>query len=161
MPHQSHKMLEGGARAPEFELKSTAGEVVRSGDLLQKGPALVFFFKVSCPVCQFTAPFIERLAAGNKVQVIGISQDDASSTNAFNKRFGVSFPVLLDETRAHYPASNGFGISSVPSLFLVEADGTVASAFSGFSKSDLETLALRMEQTVFQPGEKVPAFRSG
>ena len=161
MSHQSHKMLEGGAPAPDFELKSTAGQVLRSGDLLQKGPALIFFFKVSCPVCQFTAPFIERLAASNKAQVIGISQDEASSTSAFNKRFGVTFPVLLDESRAHYPASNGFGISTVPSMFLVEANGTIASAFSGFSKNDLETLAQRMEQTLFQPGEKVPAFRSG
>ena len=62
---------------------------------------------------------------------------------AFNQRFGVTFPTLLDQSKEGYPASNAFGISSVPSLFLVEQDGTIAKAFSGFSKRDLEGLGER------------------
>ena len=32
----------------------------------------------------------------NAIQVIGISQDDASATRGFMQRFGVTFPTLLD-----------------------------------------------------------------
>ncbi len=38
-------------------------------DILGKGPALLAFYKISCPVCQLTAPYLERLAAGSALQV--------------------------------------------------------------------------------------------
>jgi peroxiredoxin len=93
--------------------------------------------------------------------VVGISQDDAPATQGFIQRFGVTFPVLLDEARAGYTASNSFGIHSVPSLFLVEPDGIISTAFSGFSKSDLEALGNRTGAPPFRAGENVPAFRAG
>ena len=83
-------------------------------------------YKISCPVCQLTAPYLQRLAASNAIQVIGISQDDADATRGFMQRFGVTFPTLLDLSSEDYPASNAYGITSVPSLFLLERDGTIA-----------------------------------
>jgi len=59
------------------------------------------FFKVSCPVCQFTFPFLERLHkryGGDGVTFLGISQDDARATQNFAKEYGVTFPLLLDES---------------------------------------------------------------
>ena len=79
-------MLEAGMRAPSFELKSLDGEKRSLEDILGKGPALLAFYKISCPVCQLTFPFLERLAKNDAVRVIGISQDDAKSTQAFNDR---------------------------------------------------------------------------
>ena len=158
---KSKTMLAAGAQAPSFELKDLEGNQRSLADLLAKGPVLLAFFKISCPVCQMTAPFLSRLAHSSGIQVFGVSQDDASSTKGFNQRFGVTFPVLLDESRAGYPASNGFGIASVPSLFLVEPDGVISTAFAGFSKADLEALGNRMGAPPFQAGENVPAFRAG
>lgn len=157
----SPDMLQAGASAPAFELKDVASAVVSSQTLLERGPALLFFFKISCPVCQFAARFIERLAATTNYQVIGISQDDAASTREFNRLKGVSFPVLLDESRQRFPVSNAFGIYSVPSLFLIEPDGAITTAFTGFSKQDFEKLGARAGVAPFQPDEKVPAFRAG
>ena len=129
-------MLEAGGRAPSFELKSLAGEKRSLEDILGKGPALLAFYKVSCPVCQLTAPYLERLAAGSGVQIVGISQDDDNATQGFNQRFGVTFPTLLDQSKENYPASNAYGISSVPSLFLVnKGHGGIARAFSGFLRN--------------------------
>ncbi len=154
-------MLQAGVPAPAFELKDLSAHAVSSAQVLERGPALLFFFKISCPVCQFAAPFIQRLAASANIQVIGISQDDARSTVEFNRHTGVSFPILLDESRQRYPASNAFGIYSVPSLFLVEPDGTISKAFNGFSKQDFEALGERAGVAPFRPGEKVPVFRAG
>jgi peroxiredoxin len=154
-------MISAGAQAPAFELKQLDGEKKSLGQILSKGPAVLVFFKISCPVCQLAAPYLQRLAASPTLQVIGISQDDDASTRDFNRRFGLTFATLLDQSKEDYPASNAYGISSVPSLFLVEPDGQLAQAFSGFSKRDLEALAQRAGALLFRPEENVPEWKAG
>jgi peroxiredoxin len=154
-------VLEAGARAPSFRLKDLRGATVSLEELLSKGPVLLAFYKVSCPVCQLTFPFLERLAASSSIQITGISQDDLSATEGFNQRFGVTLPTLLDQAKENYPASNAFGITNVPTLFLVEPDGHIASAFSGFSKRDLEALGARAGVMPFRAGESVPEWKAG
>ena len=73
----------------------------------------------------------------------------------------MTFPALLDEAAAGYPASNAFGLYSVPTLFLIEQDGTVSMSAAGFSKSDLETLGHRLGVAPFRQGERVPELRPG
>lgn len=155
------EMLNAGTQTPAFELADLAGGTASVGSILQKGPALLAFFKSSCPVCQLTFPYLERLAAGAQLQVIGISQDDAKTTQAFNQRFGVTFRTLLDESKAGYPVSNDFGIATVPSIFLIEQDGTISRSFSGFSKRDLQSIGDLAGVQPFLPGEKVPESRPG
>ena len=118
-------LVEAGVRAPAFRLIGLDGSTRTLEDILAAGPALLAFFKISCPVCQLTAPYLERLAANNAIQVIGISQDDAGATRGFMQRYGATFPALLDLSSENYPASNAYGITSVPSLFLLERDGTI------------------------------------
>jgi peroxiredoxin len=154
-------MVAAGEKAPEFQLKTLGGADESLSKILRKGPALVVFFKISCPVCQLTMPYLERLAKSRSIQVIGISQDDGGSTQGFNQRFGVTFPTLLDESGAGYPASNEYGISSVPSLFLVEPDGSISKSFSGFSKLDLEQVGERAGVAPFAPEDRVPGFKAG
>jgi peroxiredoxin len=154
-------MLEAGVRAPSFELKSLTGEKRSLEDILSKGPALLAFYKISCPVCQFTFPYLERLAAGSALQIVGISQDDDNATKGFNQRLGVTFPTLLDQSKEHYPASNAYGITSVPSLFLVEKDGGIARVFSGFSKRDFEAVGERAGVKPFRPEDSVPEWKAG
>jgi hypothetical protein len=57
-------------------------------DLISNGPALLAFFKVSCPVCQMTLPFLDRIEA------------------------------LLDSEEAGFVVSNAFGISRVPTFLV-------------------------------------------
>src|ERR1700733_734459 len=95
-----------------FPIASLDAEARSLEDILAQGPALLAFYKISCPVCQLTAPYLQRLAANNAIQVIGISQDDANNTRGFMERFGVTFPTLLDLASEGYPASNAYGIAS-------------------------------------------------
>src|SRR5665213_159350 len=111
-------LVEAGAQAPPFRLTDLDESARSLDDILAGGPALLAFYKISCPVCQLTAPYLQRLAASKVIQVIGISQDDAGATRGFMQRFGVTFPMLLDLSSEDYPASNAYGITSVPSLFL-------------------------------------------
>ena len=154
-------MREAGDRAPDFTLADAArGASVSLADILKNGPALLAFFKISCPVCQLTLPYLQRISGGG-LQVIGISQDEARDTAAFNSKYGVSFRTLLDQRSAGYPASNAYGITSVPSLFLVEPDGQISTAVSGFSKRDLEALGTRAGMPPFTAADRVPEFKPG
>ncbi|HEY1205625.1 MAG: TlpA disulfide reductase family protein [Bryobacteraceae bacterium] len=157
------RMLRVGARAPEFQLPDLGGTKRTLGEILAQGPALVAFFKVSCPVCQYTFPFLERLHRGatpGAVRIVGISQDKAGATEEFCHEYGVTFTTLLDDPKS-YPVSNAFAIANVPSLFLIEADGTVAMSETGFSKRGLEAVGQRAGVVPFRQGESVPENRPG
>lgn len=152
-------MLMAGTPAPAFELPLLGGAVQTLETLTTSGPVVLAFFKVSCPVCQLTFPFLDRLARAGSLPVVGVSQDNARNTEGFNRAFGVTFPVLLDA--AGYPASNAFGITHVPSMFVVEPGAAISWASSGFDKKALEELAARAGVALFQPHEAVPLLRPG
>src|SRR5271157_3819345 len=112
--------LTAGTRAPDFSLPALDGGKFSLQEALQRGPVLAAFFKVSCPTCQYTFPYLERLhkAHGDKVTIVGISQNNQADTAAFLKEYGVSFPTLLDDPNG-YVVSNAYGLTNVPSLFLI------------------------------------------
>jgi peroxiredoxin len=93
--------------------------------------------------------------------VIGISQDDAGATSGFANRFGLTFATLIDSSAGDYAASNAYGISSVPTLFVVEPDGIVSRSFAGFSKRDFEELGTRAGVVAFGPDDHVPEWKAG
>ncbi|HLX44989.1 MAG TPA: redoxin domain-containing protein [Bryobacteraceae bacterium] len=153
-------MLKAGAKAPAFTLDDLTGGKQTLSGVLSRGPALLALYKISCPVCQMTLPFLDRIAKG-ALQVIAISQDEDSGTTRFQKTYGVSVPTLLDREREGYPVSNAFGISHVPSLFLIEPDGTISLSSEGFIKRDIEAIAQRSGVAPFRPEEKIPEWKAG
>jgi peroxiredoxin len=158
------EMLRSGQRAPEFKLPDTHGRSWTLSEITSRAPALLGFFKISCPVCQFAYPYIERIfrAVGqDRLQIFGISQDDAAATSKFIRQFHLSFPVLLDSSAAGYAASNAFGISSVPSLFVIERDGFISLASQGWVKRDIEEIGRKVAVGVFKQDEVVPEWKAG
>ena len=155
------KLLDPGSPAPDFRLPQLDGGTVALQEILAKGPALIAFFKTTCPVCQLTFPFLERIHKGGTLPVYAVSQDDAEDTREFNREFGLTLPTLLDTGRSGYPASEAFGISSVPSAFLIERDGGIARVIVGWSKRDMESLGGLAGAQVFRQGENVPEWKAG
>jgi len=134
---------------------------------LADGPVLLVFYKVTCPTCQLTFPFLQRLQLGKTSgapRIVAISQDDASATSDFNRRFGITFLTLLDpplDRDSRYPASNAYGIQYVPALFLVEQDGRIAQSIPAFDKVAIARLAVRFGVEIFKPSDRVPVLRPG
>jgi peroxiredoxin len=161
--------IKAGNAAPAFSLKGLDGKEYSLSALTPKGPVVAAFFKISCPVCQFTFPFLERLSkryAGDGVTFLGISQDDAKATKSFASEYGVTFPMALDGKG--YPASNAYGLTTVPTVFLIDANGKVTIACMGFEKQGLEDIAAVLAERrrlppapLFLSSESVPAFKPG
>jgi peroxiredoxin len=162
--------LATGAKAPEFELKTFDGKKFSLRNELAQGPVVLAFFKVSCPTCQYAFPFLQRLhkAYHDKgVKLVGISQNDATETAAFAKEFGLTFPLLLDDTKT-YPASNAYGLTNVPTIFWIAQDGDIEVSSVGWLKADFEQINRKMAEVskvapsaMFKSGEDVRDFRAG
>jgi peroxiredoxin len=130
-------------------------------EVLSGGPVLLAFFKISCPVCQLTFPFLERIHSSGAVRIFGVSQNDAADTREFNQEFGVTFPTLLDGEESGFPASNDYGISSVPTMFLIEPGGKIVNVIEGWQKKEIEGLAVPALAGLFRPGDYVPEWKAG
>ena len=159
-----------GAKAPDFTLKTLDGKLFSLGEELGRGPVVLVFFKVSCPTCQYALPFYERLHKAYRIKgisLVGVSQNDAKDTAAFMKEFGITFPVLLDDTHS-YPVSNAYGLTNVPTVFWIAQDEEIEVSSVGWVKADFEEINRRMAEAgksapavVFKPGEDVRDFRAG
>lgn len=152
--------IKAGDRAPWFRLERLHGDTTSFDEITAQGPALIAFFKISCPVCQLMFPHLERIHAAGTLPIFGISQNDADSTEEFNRRFGITLPVLLDPER-RFPVSNAYGITHVPTLFLIERDGTVAQVIYGWNRGEVRSLGERAGVDPFLPGRQVPEFQAG
>jgi peroxiredoxin len=156
-----------GTEAPPLSLKTADGQPFSVMTALKsQAPVVLAFFKTSCPVCQTTFPFLERLHQRfPDTPIWGISQDDAAETAEFATIYGITFPLLLDETLEW---TVNYGLVSVPSLFTINKDGTIAQATFGFAKADLEELngilaqqARISPEPLFTDADDVPTMKPG
>jgi peroxiredoxin len=162
-------VIKAGKAAPHFELTATDGKSYSLQEGLKRGPVLAAFFKVACPVCQYTFPFLERLyqqLRSGGVQIWGISQDDVKDSKRFSRDYSVTFPILIDDYP--YRISQEYRLEEVPSIFLIAPDGSIAIESEGFVKRDLLEIQKSLAQTLsvsvdalFSPKENVPEHKPG
>jgi len=162
-------VLSAGNAAPPFQLAGVNGGKYSLKENLGRGPVLIAFFKVSCPTCQYTFPFLERIyqqLRSQEAQVWGVVQDEARDARQFAKQFGVTFPILVDNYP--YKLSREYGLKYVPTIFLIEPDGNIAISSEGFSKADLLELHKSLARSssaspepLFKPAEKIPEYKPG
>ncbi len=158
-----------GQKAPSFSLKAPDGKQYALSKLLERGPVVAAFYKVSCPVCQFTFPYLQRVYeryGRGDVTFLGICQDSPAEAHKFAKEYGVTFPMVTDEKG--YPASNAYGLTNVPTIFFIDTDGTVKISSMGFSRPDLEQIARELAERqkisltpLFAKNENIPEFKPG
>jgi peroxiredoxin len=162
--------LTAGTSAPDFKLQTMEGKQFSLRDALTRGPVVAAFFKISCPVCQYTFPFLERIYqahGGKNVTIVGVSQNEKKDTTAFMKEYGVTFPVLLDDTNT-YPVSNAYGLTNVPTIFWIAPDGEIEISSVGWERKDIEEINRKAAKingdglkALFLSNEQVPDTRPG
>lgn len=162
--------LSVGKTAPDFRMPAMDGQEFSLSATLARGPVVLAFFKISCPVCQYAFPFLERIYkahGGKNVTIVGVSQNVKKDTALFLKEYGVTFSVLLEDTES-FPVSNAYGLTNVPTVFWIGQGGKIEISSVGWSREDVEEISrMAAESTgnlagpVFEPGEPVADFRAG
>ncbi len=151
-------MIEPGAGAPSIDLPDAAnGESV--ADPWQAGPVVLAFFKTTCPVCQMAAPKVQALADAG-VRVVAVAEDPPAEIQAYADRYGQKVTTVSEP--APYPASDAYGIDTVPTLFLVDEDGTVRDAVVSWDRAGWNRLAAAAgAPPVSDENDGLPPFRPG
>lgn len=161
--------LSPGTAAPDFKLAKVGGGEMSLHEVIGKGPVLAVFFKVSCPVCQFALPYVQRLheaLEGKTGTILAVSQNDENLTKVFMHEHGLSLPVLLDATDS-YAVSNAYGLTTVPTLFYIGQDSEIEQTIVGWDRKAMDEVAARLAQVngfpvpVFRSGESIPDFKAG
>ena len=135
--------VEGDFTLPIVSFKGLAGGNLTLSSF--RGSVVVLeFIKPSCPFCQKTAPFMEKLYAGcAKRGVIFIAiagpWDSPGAVGEFIKRYNSSLTYVYDSTGQVFQR---YGVKAVPTLFVLSRSGTVSSSYVGAPAYDLIAKAI-------------------
>ena len=149
-------MLKAGDPAPDFSLPNADMEMRALADFSGKNLVLYFYPKDDTPGCTLQATeFSELLDAFEEAEalVIGISQDDCFSHQAFRDKFGLKIHLLAD---VEAEACTSYGVLQekekhgikvlgiLRSTFIIDRHGIIRYARYGVSpgKHAQEILAL-------------------
>ncbi|MGH2560445.1 MAG: peroxiredoxin family protein [Thermomicrobiales bacterium] len=130
------------APALDLTLTDTAGNCHMLGEGLATGPTLIGIYKCSCQASKTIFPMLERLHQkyqGDGLTVLGVSQDSPNVSRSFARRYGITFPILIEP--AGYPVSSQFDIFATPTVYLIRPDQAVAFTTMGFLKPQINDLA--------------------
>ncbi|MDP9340717.1 MAG: hypothetical protein M3Q23_01140 [Actinomycetota bacterium] len=132
---------------------------------VRDGASLLYFYKVTCPVCQMTAPIAERIHQALPGGISGIGQDPPERLGEFGGEYGVSFESLPD--LPPYPVSEAYGIRVVPTLVLVDS-GSVAEVAESWDRDAWNRVVRGLSERlgepfrpVSEPEDGLPSFRPG
>ncbi len=162
--------IQSGDKAPLFELRDAAGNEYSLAEALRKGPVIAAFFKISCPVCQFTFPFLERLfkiiwrerrhisgnfagrCAGHARILPGIWRHVPRPAG---RRELHSFQFIwTDKCSVRISDWRGWNCESY-------VDWLRQNQVGGDSLAELAAIAKRPSAALFSAGEIVPSFKPG
>ena len=127
-----------GFLAPDFELNTPAGEVVRLSEL-QGQAVLVNLWATWCPPCRAEMQSIEKVYEEYREQgftVLAINmtyQDDRLAVTPFVDKQKLTFPILLDETGT---IGKTYELRSLPSSYFIRRDGIINEVVIGGPMSE-------------------------
>lgn len=138
---------QAGFSAPDVTLKTPDGETYTLSEL--RGQAvLVNLWATWCPPCRAEMPAIEKMYQEYKDQgfiVLAIDmtyQDDPFAVVPFTKEYGLTFPILLDETG---DVASAYQLRSLPSSYFINRAGIIQDVVIGGPMSEA-LLRTRIEQ---------------
>jgi thioredoxin-dependent peroxiredoxin len=147
--------LQAGDPAPDFETVDDQEQHVRLSDLRGKRVVLYFYPKDDTPGCTRQACGFRDSYAGleekNSV-VLGVSPDGIESHQAFKSKFGLPFPLLVDEDHQISEAYGVWGerefngnrfMGIFRSHFVIDEGGTIMDARYNVNPDESPELSLQ------------------
>jgi peroxiredoxin len=140
---------QAGFSAPDFTLKTPAGDSFTLSEL--KGNAvLVNMWATWCPPCKAEMPAIEAMYKEYKAEgfiVLAVDQtfqDNPFDIAPFVEQYGLTFPILLDETGE---TARAYQVRSLPSSYFINRLGVITEVVIGGPMSEA-LLRTRIEEAL-------------
>jgi peroxiredoxin len=120
----------------DFTGVSDAGVEISSADYAGE-VYVVNFWYASCPPCRAEAPDLQALSedyADKGVEFLGVNTyDQAGSSEAFARTYGITYPSILDanDVAVQFAFSKSVAPNAVPTTLVVDREGRVAARWSG------------------------------
>jgi thioredoxin-dependent peroxiredoxin len=143
--------LEPGDTAPPFELADQHESRVSLTDLRGRKVLVYFYPEADTPGCTTQSCSLRdhrQDLAGIGTEVIGISPDMPDKQLAFDRKYGLGFPLLSDprhevaEAWGAWGEKKRGGIGIIRSSFLVDEEGRIERAWYGVTPQDTVPNAL-------------------
>ncbi|MDZ4676424.1 MAG: redoxin domain-containing protein [Oligoflexia bacterium] len=161
-------MLNVGDFAFDFDLPTSDGKIIKLSDRLKlHSPILIVFYKFDCPTCQFTFKHLPHILnqLGDE-HFLAIAQDAQVETEKFKASYSYQGNIVCDVKP--YPVSSKFGITFVPTFFVVEQDLKISNVGEGFDKIIIDNFSKKIalaksisQFQTFRPAEQVPLLKPG
>jgi peroxiredoxin len=134
-----------GTPAPDFTARDVDGKTFRLSDHLGKQVILLDFWSTFCEPCKAEFPHLGAMYQKDKARgllVVGVAMDGPESVAevpAFVKRYGIGFPVVIDEDSRI--ASLYDPKKSMPLSVLVARSGHIVVVREGYNPGDEKLVA--------------------
>ncbi|WP_019376326.1 TlpA disulfide reductase family protein [Virgibacillus halodenitrificans] len=137
--------LEVGNIAPDFELNTLNGEVVKLSDF--RGQRVMLnFWATWCPPCRAEMPDMEKFHKNKDVKILAVNLTETESSRQaiedFIKEFGVSFTVPLDEKTN---VADQYQIQPIPTSYMIDSNGRIQ--FKALGAMNYEFMVQEFEKT--------------
>ena len=130
------------------------------------GPFGLYFYKISCPTCQVSAPKMRAFEDAYPGRVIGIGQDPEAALSRFSERYAMGIRSVQDAPP--YPVSDAYAIVSVPTLYLVGVDGRILESVGAWDRDGFNGVSRRLAELtsspmalISVPDDGLPDFKPG
>ena len=131
-----------GRQMPDLNVERLGGGPIAMTSLRGRD-VLVNVWATWCGPCRREMPALERLskAEGQRLLIVAIDQgEDPATVGSYAKRFGVSFPVAVDDGQTVGTVLHLIGL---PSSFFVDRAGIIRDAVDGEMTYDMMTSKAR------------------
>jgi len=120
-----------GDAAPDFTGTTLDGKSLKLSELKGK-VVLLDFWATWCSPCLAEVPNIkkavDRFGKDGRFVVVGISLDTSEPVaKAMVERFGMNWPHLMLGPAEENPVAKLYGVSGIPAMFLIDAEGKVVA----------------------------------
>jgi peroxiredoxin len=139
--------LEVGDQAPAFVLTDLNRNYIFSRNIYGKGWVLVDFYATWCDACNEELPYLEDLyerRGGDDFHVVVMATDTEGSATVkpfFDQRT-TPLLILLDR---YQKSVESFGVTELPTVFLVDPQGFIVYKSSGFHEGLIEEIEAKMK----------------